>query len=199
MKNAILVHGWADKQEFYDVSIPTASNSHWFPWLTKQLMVKDIHTVALEMPKGYYPEYDIWKKELERFEINTNTMLIGHSCGGGFLVRWLSENPEQKVGKVILVAPWQGIRFNDEPFDDTFFELEPERTIAQQTKGLYIFNSTDDMQEVRDSVKIIRDAVDDIQYREFNNKGHFTKSSLGTEEFPELLEELLSDSSSKAS
>ena len=192
MKNAILVHGWADKQEFYNPKYPTASNSHWFPWLTKQLMIKDIYTVAPEMPKGYYPEYEIWKNEFERFDINKETLLVGHSCGGGFLVRWLTENSERKVGKVVLVAPWMGIHFNEEPFDDSFFSFEIRRDIAQQTTGLYIFNSTDDMEVVQQSVKILRNQVDNVQYREFTGKGHFTLSSLGTEEFPELLEELLS-------
>lgn len=56
MKNAILIHGWASKQEFYNPLCPTASNSHWFPWLSKQLMIRDIHTVAVEMPNGYYPD-----------------------------------------------------------------------------------------------------------------------------------------------
>jgi hypothetical protein len=158
-------------------------------------MVKDIYTVAPEMPKGYYPEYGIWEQEFERFEINPETILVGHSCGGGFLIRWLSENPERKAGKVILVAPWLGLRFNDEPFDETFFAFEPRREIAQQTKGLYIFCSTDDFSVVLESVKIIREKVDSIQYQEFSGKGHFTKSSLGTEEFPELLEELLAPGS----
>ncbi len=90
MKNAILVHGWAKKAEFLDTSQPTSSNAHWLPWLTKQLMVNGIHTVALEMPNSYYPEYHIWKQELERFTIGPETTLVGHSCGGGFIVRWLS-------------------------------------------------------------------------------------------------------------
>lgn len=191
MKQAILVHGWADCHEFYDPRYPTASNSHWFPWLTKQLMMRDIHTVAPEMPEGYYPQYTIWEKEFERFGITPETMLVGHSCGGGFLVRWLSAHPEQPVGKVVLVAPWLGLRFNDEPFDETFFAFEPRRDIARQTASLHIFNSTDDFPVVQESVKIIRDKIDNIQYREFQGKGHFTTKSLGTETFPELLEELL--------
>ena len=107
MKNAILVHGWVGKQEYYDERYPTASNSHWFPWLTKQLMIRDIHTVAVEMPNGFYPQYEVWKREFERFDITPETLLVGHSCGGGFLVRWLSET-DQKVGRVVLVAPWIG-------------------------------------------------------------------------------------------
>jgi predicted alpha/beta hydrolase family esterase len=190
MKNAILIHGWNTKDEYYDPARPTASNDHWFPWLTKQLVLKDINTVSIEMPNGYYPEYDVWKRELERYDISDQTMLVGHSCGGGFLVRWLSENPDKKVSKVFLVAPWLGLEFGDEPFDKTFFDFEPVRTIAQQTKGLHIFNSTDDFLEVLESVKIIREKVDDIQYHEFNDKGHFVLNSLGGPEFPELLQEI---------
>ncbi len=143
------------------------------------------------MPKSYYPEYEVWKKELERFEVGPETMLVGHSCGGGFLVRWLSENPEQKVGKVVLVAPWLGIRFDDGPFDETFFKFKMRCGIADQTEGLYVFNSTDDFSAIQESVQMIRDQVDQVQYREFSGKGHFTMSSMGTEEFPELSEELL--------
>jgi predicted alpha/beta hydrolase family esterase len=105
MQNAILVHGWAEEDELYDSQYPTASNSHWFPWLSKQLMIRDIHTVAVEMPNAPYPVYEQWKKEFERFEVHENTTLVGHSCGGGFLIRWLSENADVKVANVVLVAP----------------------------------------------------------------------------------------------
>lgn len=188
MKNAILVHGWVDKDEFYDPKYPTGSNGHWIPWLSKRLMMKDIHTVAPEMP-GYVPNYQKWKKEFERFDIGPETILVGHSCGGGFLVHWLSQNPDKKVGKVVLVAPWVGVRFNDNPIDETFFEFEFGRSIANQTNGLHIFNSLDDMDAVLKSVEIIREKVDDIEYHEFKDKGHFTFRMNG--EFPELLEEIL--------
>ena len=42
MKNAILVPGRPDKDEYYDSKYPTNSNSHWFPWLSKQLQIKDV-------------------------------------------------------------------------------------------------------------------------------------------------------------
>lgn len=191
MRNAILIHGWNTKEEYYDPDKPTASNDHWFPWLTKQLILQDINTVAIEMPNGYYPDYSVWKRELERYDITNQTLLIGHSCGGGFLIRWLSENPGIKVDKVFLIAPWLGIRFNEEPFDGAFFEFEPVRTIAQQTKGLYVFSSSDDFPVITESVQIIRGKIDDITYRDFDNKGHFTKADLGTDAFPELFKEIM--------
>jgi predicted alpha/beta hydrolase family esterase len=90
MKNAILVPGRPDKDEYYDPKYPTNSNNHWFPWLSKQLQINDIFAVAIEPPMPWQPRYEIWKKEFEKFDITPQTVLVGHSCGGGFLVRWLS-------------------------------------------------------------------------------------------------------------
>jgi predicted alpha/beta hydrolase family esterase len=195
MKNAILVHGWGSKAEFYDPECPTASNAHWFPWLSKQLMIRDIHTMALEMPNSYYPEYEIWKKELERFDINEETLLVGHSCGGGFLVRYLSEN-DVKVGKVILVAPWLGILGLDgddheDVFDETFFEFEIDRELAAKTHSLTLIESTNDMSQVQESIQILKNSIDNMKIVTLENKGHFTLDSLGTVGFPELLAEAL--------
>lgn len=190
MKNAILVHGWPGKREYYDQHYPTASNSHWFPWLTKQLMVRDIYTVAVEMPESFYPKYEVWKHEFERFDIDAQTILVGHSCGAGFLVRWLSEN-NVKVGKVVLVAPWIGDDPGDEPFDKTFFDFQIDPDIAKKTETLTIIHSTNDSGGVQKSVKTLVEKLQNIRYIELENRGHFTYKSLEGEEFPELLEELL--------
>lgn len=190
MHNAILIHGWARKKEYYDQAYPTGSNSHWFPWLSKQLIIRDIHAVAVEMPNGYYPEYDIWKRELERFDIGPETTLVGHSCGGGFLVRWLSET-DKKVGKVVLVAPWLGYNTDGEPFDETFFDFEIDADIHAKTKGLTIIASTNDGEGVQKSVAELREKLVQVRYVELENKGHFTSTSLGTDAFPELVEEIL--------
>ncbi|HVX58531.1 MAG TPA: alpha/beta hydrolase [Candidatus Saccharimonadales bacterium] len=190
MKNAILIHGWNDRSEYYDPDRPTASNDHWLPWLTKQLVLKDINTVAIEMPDGHYPKYDVWKRELERYDVSADTILVGHSCGGGFLVRWLGET-DKRVGKVILVAPWLGLDTGDEPFDKSFFDFKIEPSIAERTAGLSIMISDDDMKSVLDSVDILRNKLVGAEYREFHGKGHFTKGSLGGEACPAILEEIL--------
>jgi predicted alpha/beta hydrolase family esterase len=190
MNNAILIHGWNTKEEYYDPARPTASNDHWFPWLTKQLVLKNINTISIEMPDGYYPKYDIWKRELERYNITPQTTLVGHSCGGVFLVRWLSE-VNTKVGKVILVAPWLGLDTGNEPFDKNFFEFEIDPNIAKKTASLTVFISDDDQKSVLESVKILREKLAGAKFREFKNKGHFTLNSLDGPEFPELLGEIV--------
>ena len=189
MKNAILIHGWNTKAEYYDATRPTASNDHWFPWLTKQLVLRDINTVAIEMPNGYYPEYEVWKRELERYDITNQTILVGHSCGGGFLVRWLSEN-DVKVGRVILVAPWLGYDTEGEPFDASFFQFKIDSSLASKAESVRVLCSDNDDASIQRSVAEIVGAVDGIVTTKLQGKGHFTLHSLGTHKFPELLDEI---------
>lgn len=191
MKNAILMPGQPDKVEYYDPKYPTNSNDHWFPWLSKQLQINDIFAVAIEPPRPWQPRYDVWKKEFEKFDITPETALIGHSCGGGFLVRWLSENTDTKVGKVVLVAPWLNPEHN--PVSDTadFFDFEIDPNLVSKTAGMTIFNSDNDQPTIHKSVQIIRDTVKDCVYKEFHSYGHFCLEDMNTTEFPELLEELL--------
>src|SRR4051812_28906502 len=106
MKNAIILHGKPDQQQYYDPAIPSESNSHWLPWLQKQLIVKDILAVAPEVPFAFDCNWPVWQKEVERFTIGPDTVLIGHSTGAGFWIKYLSIHPELKVNKVVLVAPW---------------------------------------------------------------------------------------------
>ena len=185
---AILVHGTCSENEFYDRKFQTLSNSHWLPWLSKELMVRDIHTIAVEMPNAYYPVYDVWKREFERFALDEETILVGHSCGGGFLVRYLSEN-NIKVGKVILVAPWLGAP--DKEMDKTFFDFQLDEKLADKTKNVSVFYSKDDDIDVLEAVEKIRSSVDNLKIITFEDKGHFTFNDLGTSEFPELLDEIL--------
>ena len=53
MKTAIIVHGWPDKSECFDMSIPSSSNRHWFPWIQHELVARDILAQTPEMPEAY--------------------------------------------------------------------------------------------------------------------------------------------------
>lgn len=58
MKTAIIIHGYFTKEEFFDVTRPSPSNDHWFPWIQKQLLLNGILTQTPEMPSSYAPEYE---------------------------------------------------------------------------------------------------------------------------------------------
>ena len=188
MRNAIILHGTCDSNEYYSDKFPSLSNSHWLPWLQKQLLIKDIKTCTPEMFKSFDPDYDLWKSEFEKNDINETTILVGHSCGGGFLIRWLSENKNSKVGTVILVAPWLDPRNSK---NNDFFDFEIDSDLVSRTKKFLVFNSTNDMEDIKKSLEIIQEKIKNIKIRNFENYGHFCFSDLGTDKFPELLEEII--------
>ena len=188
MKNAIILHGMPDKEDYYSDNSPSASNSHWLPWLQKQLLVKDIHAITPEIFKCYMPIYELWKSEFEKNTITKNTTLVGHSNGAGFLIRWLSETKNVSVGKVILVAPWLDPNNRNE---NAFFDFKFDSDLVSRTDKFLIFHSTDDNIEMHESLEIIKDKINNVKIRIFENYGHFTFDSMETDAFPELLEELI--------
>jgi len=187
MKNAIILHGKPGKEEYYDLKAPSMSNAHWIPWLQGQLLKHDIWAATPEVPEAYNPQWDLWVKEVERFDITPETLLVGHSCGGGFWLRWLSEHTEVKVDKVVLVAPSLGYGWGGDDFFQNF-KIDPNLTSRAE---ITIFLSDDDHESIIKAVQEIRQQLPEVKYREFHNYGHFCIDDMKTTEFPELLEELL--------
>ena len=183
--------GRPDKDEHYDSTRPSNSEDHWFSWLKRQLILKDIHAVSVEPPFPFRPRYAEWKKEFERFDVTPDTILVGHSCGGGFLVRYLSEHPDVHVGKVALVAPW--INPDNNELSDTadFFDFTIDANFPSRTNGVSVFISSDDFPSVVTTVDILKASTAGLVLHEFTDKGHFCIENLGTTEFPELLETVL--------
>lgn len=182
MKTAIIIHGMPSEKEYYKDENPSPSNAHWLPWIQKELIKKNILAQTPEMPVPYNPEYNAWKNIFERFLLNEETILIGHSCGGGFLVRYLSEN-DVKVGKVIFIAPWMDV---EESLNTGMFDFNVDDNLVSKTKGITIFISNDDEKPMQDTVSQLRN-VKDIKIIEFKDKGHFCYEDMGTDEFPQLL------------
>lgn len=186
MQNAILLHGSCEKEEYFDDKYPSLSNSHWLPWLQKQLLIRGIHAEIPEMPDAYLPNYNKWAKKFEIFDINEETILVGHSCGGGFLLRWLTEN-KVKVGNVVLVAPWLD---PERSKTVSFFKFKIDPNVIMRSSKLKVFVSSDDEDDVLVSVKQIQEAIPNIFVRRFQGLGHFTEGEMRRKDFPEILEEL---------
>jgi predicted alpha/beta hydrolase family esterase len=180
MKNTIIIHGAPEKSEYRDVNTPSPSNSIWIPWLQKHLALRDEISVALEMPRPYDGIYSEWVEVISSYKINSETVLIGHSCGAGFLLRYLSENQNLQPAKVIFIAPW----LDPEPHELTtpFFDFKIDTTLAERT-DLLIFMSSDDLEGCLKSFEIIKSELPNAHYYEFTDKDHFC-----TPELPELLE-----------
>ncbi len=187
MRNAIILHGGPSEEEYYDPTTPSESNAHWLPWLQKQLLVKDISAATPEVPRSFDRNWKVWQREVERFDIGPETILVGHSTGAGFWIKYLSIHKKLKVGKVVLVAPWldPDREHTKNFFDD--FEIDPN--FPARTQGVTIFNSDNDQASVQKTMQIVREKVANIAYKEFHNYGHFCFGDMKTQEFPELLQE----------
>lgn len=187
MKNAIILHGRPGKEEYYSDDYPSASNSHWLPWLQKQFLMHDVKADTPEVPHAYNPVYELWKTEFERCDVTPDTLLVGHSTGAGFIIRWLSESIV-RVGKVFLIAPWLDPR---NELDTNMFDFTIDTHLAQKTDGVRVFVSEDDEDGILETVARIEAEVEAVTIRRFSDKGHFCMGDLGTAAFPELLEEVL--------
>ena len=180
MKKAIILHGMSDSKEEYDGH---ESDHHWLPWLGAELEKRGYEVVTPELPEPYHPVYVAWKEVFEQYVLDEETVLVGHSCGAGFLIRYLSETDKQ-VGKVILVAPYLDPDGDHIP---EFFDFPIKQNLAVQTKGVTIFISTDDDEDIQESVRIIERECNDVEKKVFQGMGHFTLGEMGTREFSELL------------
>ncbi len=190
MKQVILIHGLPSKEEvIVNDNMPSPSNAHWFPWIQKQLAKEDLLSQSLEMPHSYNPAYVDHSKVLGQMDISNETILVGHSCGGGFLVRYFSKHKELAPKKIILVAPWidlEGYLKELDP-ENNFFDFEIDSNISNRTE-IHCIYSTDDEKDILESIERIQEKIPNMIIHKFTNKGHFIESSLGGNEFPELLE-----------
>ena len=163
-------------------------DKHWIPWLKSELISRGIKTEAPLMPSPWEPDYEKFKQEFEKYEITENYILVGHSCGSAFLVRWLGEN-KQKILKLILVAPWK-IPDKDDEFRKAFYTYPVDETIKSRVKEIFMFTADNEEDDGKESLKIFHQALGG-EIIELRGRGHYTMSDMGTTEFPELLEVIL--------
>lgn len=144
------------------------------------------------MPHPYDPNYEEYCEVLNQMSINNETILVGHSCGAGFLIRYFSEYIELKPKKIVLVAPWLDLEGYLEGINPNtnFFDFNIDKELSQRIHIDLVY-STDDDKEILDSVDKIKHELNPIQEHVFSDKGHFTEPDLGSKEFPELVEIIL--------
>jgi uncharacterized protein len=185
MKSAIIVHGMPSKEDYLKQGL-RAANQHWFPWLKRELTVAGVLAQMPEFPEPYEPDYETWRAVFEALPLTEETSLVGHSCGGGFLMRWLSEN-KMKAGKLALVAPWIDIDGRSAP--KMFTGYSADLSLPERLDGMALFASSDDDEEELMTFKLLKSQYPSMTLFEYTDRGHFIGPK--NETFPELRDWLL--------
>jgi predicted alpha/beta hydrolase family esterase len=165
---------------------PYKNKKRWINWLA--LKLKNTHEVLLpQMPcdkNAKYEEWKIWFEKYLPFIKDRNFILIGHSLGAIFLLKYLSENDlNKKIGQLHLVAPAiidDGL--SPERLSTFKSDLKKIKRIEKECKEFHLWHSKDDSTCVFKNSEIIKNIIPSINFHIFKNKGHFKNYS-----FPEML------------
>lgn len=137
------------------------------------------------MPNGTNARYKEWKIWFERIFpfLTNNTILIGHSLGGIFLAKYLSENKFPKTIKAtILVAAVFDNESGGESLSD--FKLLPTLSkLTEQGGRIYLIQSKDDPVVPFEQLTKYKQMLPDAETIIFEDREHFKQ-----ETFPEIVE-----------
>ena len=152
----------------------------WKDWL--QFYTEFEHDVLMQMPRFPHAhvalmKYSEWEKIMDAQDINEDTVLIGHSAGGGFVLKYFSQHPNLNVRQIVLVAPWCDAE-NYQPFG-FYKDIDFKSNIISRTKyGVDLLVSDDDAPYILSSVDKIIKNLPDIRVHEFSGYGHFVRPKL---------------------
>lgn len=125
-----------------------------------------------------YAEWKIWFEKYRPF-IRSQAIFVGHSMGGIFLAKYLSEHRwPKKIKAVLFVAPPHN---RTEGVGD-FRLRRPLAKIANQVPTIIVFHSVDDPIVPYREMSAYVKAIPNIETYSFKNRGHFTQPH-----FPELV------------
>lgn len=158
------------------------SSRDWKSDLTETLG-PSFDVFAPRMPNGMnavYAEWELWFSRLLPL-FDDGLILIGHSLGGVFLVRYLSEHelPVRIAATLLVAAPFQ-----DTDLDESLGEFIPPQDLQMfevHAGRIFLYHSTDDPVVPYTHVALYAHKLTNATVRTCENMGHFNTPS-----FPQL-------------
>jgi len=184
--DAAILHGKPPQARYENPDMPKPHKANWLPWLGSELAKRGLHTVIPQFPRPYFPEYEAYSAEFNQYHVNDG-VVVAHSAGSEFILRWLSENRDVALRQLLLVAPWtdSGNKYGE------FSNYSLDENLANRIGRITIINSLDDSQAIQDNVARLRSLIVPAKYIEFKEYGHFMLgNNMKDAAFPELLQEI---------
>jgi len=188
VSKVVIVQGSNSSEKEAKKGLPE-NERHWKPWL-KQELEKRKYIVSNELyPEDWVPDYNKWKEVFEKNKIDNDSILVGHSAGTAFLLRWLAEN-KRKVNKVILIAP-SIIKYGKYFKESDLKNFNYGASLKKYFNEITVFYSDNDDEDIIKSAEQINSKLGG-ELINLKGRGHFTLDDMGTKKFPELLERIVS-------
>jgi predicted alpha/beta hydrolase family esterase len=167
---------------------------NWFPWMKKEIESEGHRVIVPDFPNSDEPRLDEWMEHMKKYEdsIDEETIFIGHSLGGMFILRLL-EHMKKPIKAVFLVAgvtgPTDGL--NLAPLMTTFTTPPLEYELIKKNGGTIqmLHADNDPYISLKNAETLARKlgAIVDV----IKDGGHLNASA-GYTTFPLLRESILS-------
>jgi len=179
-QNAFIFHGTAGSPE-----------GNWFPWLKIKLEDRGIVTTVPRFPTPIGESLNAWFKELNAQDekISNNSLMIGHSKGGMFLLKVL-EQLKEPIDTAIFVSAPIGIKpilYYDEDKLFSNFEFNWDK-IRGKAKHFIVFHSDNDPYvSIENGIQLAKELGINMTF--IPQAGHINAES-GFTEFPQIIDVL---------
>lgn len=191
-KQIIIIHGgdaFNTYEEYlaflkkYELNFEKIKTKGWKDTLGEKLG-KDFEVILPKMPNSMNARYKEWKIMFNKFLpfFKNNLVLVGHSLGGIFLAKYLSENklPKKILATFLVAAPYRDKDSKDSLGD--FILPKNLEKFQEQGGRVFICHSQDDPCISFADLEKYQHALPQAKTMMFKNRKHFNQA-----EFPELV------------
>ena len=194
-KQVILIHGGSTFDTYKDylaflnglkIDLKRYRRTKWSDSLRQDLGSR-FDVLLPKMPNPMNAKYDEWKTLFKKIAslLDNNVILIGHSLGAIFLVKYLSENNfPKKILATLLVSP----PYDDEGMEESLADFILPKNLSKfnkQGSKIFIYQSKDDKVVPHSHLEKYKKALPNAIIREFKKRGHFNQPK-----FPELIKDI---------
>ncbi len=171
--------------ESREFTLAKLSKITWKKTLATDLPETDV--IFPEMPNRFNAKYAEWKIWFDKIIplLSDNSILVGHSLGAMFLVKYLAENT---IAKKCLTLHLVGAPFDAEGTDESlgdFILPESLARVRDQVDSIFFYFSQDDPVVPFKNLKKYKEKLPDANYIVFQDRKHFDQLY-----FPEIIENI---------
>jgi len=194
-KQIILIHGGNTFEKYGDYlkflktlepSLDYLKKKSWKDSLQDKLG-DGFDVIQMQMPNKLNSKYKEWKIYFDKYAtlFNNEVILIGHSLGGIFLAKYLSENkfPKKITAAFLLSAPYEDKGMKESLGD---FNLPGNLdNFSKQSDKILIYQSEDDTIVPVEHSRKYKRQLPNSELILLKNRGHLNQL-----EFPEIIEDI---------